>query len=301
MSDASWGVDTLSEPGAGIGREASALIDMALAEDVGDGDWTTLWTFPAQRRAEARLVAKAPGVVSGLAVAEEVFRRVDPMLRMEREVQDGADVLPEELVLFIRGSARTILTAERVALNFLQRLSGVATVTRRYVEAVAGTGARVIDTRKTTPGMRVLEKRAVLDGGGANHRHGLHDMVLIKDNHIAAAGGIRQAVEAVRAQNHRGLKVEVETATLDQVDEALKAGVDRIMFDNMPVPMLRQAVRRVDEHGGAKPETEASGGITLETIRDVAETGVDLISVGALTHSAPSLDLSLRLSARGDG
>jgi nicotinate-nucleotide pyrophosphorylase (carboxylating) len=301
MSDASWGVDTLSEPGAGIGREASALIDMALAEDVGDGDWTTLWTFPAQRRAEARIVAKAPGVVSGLAVAEEVFRRVDPMLRMEREVQDGADVLPEELVLFIRGSARSILTAERVALNFLQRLSGVATVTRRYVEALAGTGARVIDTRKTTPGMRVLEKRAVLDGGGANHRHGLHDMVLIKDNHIAAAGGIRQAVEAVRAQNHRGLKVEVETATLDQVDEALKAGVDRIMFDNMPVPMLRQAVRRVDELGGRKPETEASGGITLETIRDVAETGVDLISVGALTHSAPSLDLSLRLSARGDG
>jgi nicotinate-nucleotide pyrophosphorylase (carboxylating) len=197
----------------------------------------------------------------------------------------------------VRGSARPILTAERTALNFLQRLSGVATTTRRYVDAVAGTGARVIDTRKTTPGMRALEKRAVLAGGGANHRAGLHDMVMIKDNHIAAAGGITAAVEAVRARNDRGLKVEVETTSLAEVEEALAAGVDRIMFDNMSVPLMMQCLERVRAAGGPRPETEASGGITLDTIPVIAMTGVDFVSVGAVTHSAPALDLSLQLRA----
>ncbi|HET6762990.1 MAG TPA: carboxylating nicotinate-nucleotide diphosphorylase, partial [Longimicrobiaceae bacterium] len=243
-----------------------ALIGAALAEDVGAGDFTTLWTFPADREGSAEIVAKAPGVIAGMDVAVEVFRRVDPALTVRCDVADGAAVEPGARVMAIRGSARSILTAERVALNFLQRLSGVATVTRDYVRAVEGTGARVIDTRKTTPGMRTLEKRAVRSGGGANHRHGLHDMVLIKDNHIAAAGGIPQAVEAVRRRNDRGLKVEVETTTLAEVDQALAAGVDRIMFDNMPVPLLRQAVERVAAAGAGRPETEASGGITLATI-----------------------------------
>ena len=280
-----------------LSAEALSLIQAALDEDVGPGDFTTLWTVPEGRRAEARIVAKASGVVAGSEVAAEVFRRVDPSLLVEVAAPDGAALQPGDVAMRIAGSARSILTAERTALNFMQRLSGVATVTRRYVEAVAGTGARVIDTRKTTPGMRALEKAAVLAGGGANHRHGLHDMVMIKDNHIAAAGGITQAVEAVRARNHRGLAVEVETVFLHDVVEALAAGVDRIMFDNMPPDQMCAAVELVRRAGEPRPETEASGGITLDTIRAAAETGVDFISVGALTHSAPALDLSLQLRA----
>jgi nicotinate-nucleotide pyrophosphorylase (carboxylating) len=282
-------------------RNDLRLIDLALEEDVGPGDFTTLWTFPADRAGRAEIVAKAHGVIAGMEVAEETFRRVDPAIGLARGVDDGAAVSPGDLVLTISGAARSILTGERVALNFLQRLSGVATVTRRYVDAVAGTGARVIDTRKTTPGMRALEKRAVVAGGGANHRFGLHDMVLIKENHVAAAGGITAAVEAVRGQNAHGLRVEVETSTLADVEEALRVGVDRIMFDNMGVPLLREAVALVRAAGDGRPETEASGGITLETIRPVAETGVDFISVGALTHSAPSLDLSLLLRSGAGG
>jgi nicotinate-nucleotide pyrophosphorylase (carboxylating) len=277
--------------------EALTLIDAALAEDVGPGDFTSLWTVPPERRAEARIVAKARGVVAGTEVAAEVFRRVDPSLEVEVAAADGMGVAPGDLVLRARGAARSILTAERTALNFLQRLSGVATVTRSYVERVAGTRARVIDTRKTTPGMRRLEKRAVLAGGGANHRVGLFDMVMIKDNHIAAAGGIARAVEAVRARNDRDLRVEVETTTLDEVRQALAAGVDRIMFDNMTPGQIKMALEIVAEAGGPRPETEASGGITLDTIREFADTGVDFISIGALTHSAPSLDLSLQLEA----
>jgi nicotinate-nucleotide pyrophosphorylase (carboxylating) len=275
---------------------ALELIDAALAEDVGPGDFTTLWTVPEDRRAEARIVAKASGVIAGSEVAVEVFRRVDPSLRVTVDAADGTAVEPGDLAMTIRGSARSVLTGERTALNFMQRLSGVATVTRRYVRAVQGTGARVIDTRKTTPGMRALEKAAVVAGGGANHRFGLHDMVMIKDNHIAAAGGITAAVEAVRRRNDRGLRVEVETTNLDEVRQALAAGVDRIMFDNMNVPLLHEAVALVRAHH-PRPETEASGGITLETVGVYAGTGVDFISVGALTHSAPSLDLSLQLRA----
>jgi len=276
---------------------ASALIDAALAEDVGEGDFSTLWTVPGDERAKGIIVAKATGVIAGSEVAYEVFRRVDPSLEVTVHAADGTIVWAGDgtAVMEVAGSARSILTAERTALNFLQRLSGIATLTRRYVDAVARTGARVIDTRKTTPGMRLLEKRAVLAGGGANHRVGLFDMVMIKDNHIAAAGGITAAVEAVRARNDRGLRVEVETTTLDEVREALAAGVDRIMFDNMDPDTMRQAVALVAAAGEPRPETEASGGITLETIRAFAETGVDFISVGALTHSAPALDLSLKL------
>jgi nicotinate-nucleotide pyrophosphorylase (carboxylating) len=279
-----------------LSAEALSLIQAALDEDVGPGDFTTLWTVPEGRRAEARIVAKAPGVVAGSEVAAEVFRRVDPLLEVEVSAPDGTALEPGDLAMRVTGSARSILTAERTALNFMQRLSGVATVTRRYVQAVAGTGARVIDTRKTTPGMRALEKAAVLAGGGANHRHGLHDMVMIKDNHIAAAGGITAAVDAVRARNDRGLAVEVETTNPDEVREALATGADRIMFDNMPPDLMRQAVELV-RAADPRPETEASGGITLDSIRAAAETGVDFISVGALTHSAPALDLSLQLRA----
>ncbi|HEX8903889.1 MAG TPA: carboxylating nicotinate-nucleotide diphosphorylase, partial [Longimicrobiaceae bacterium] len=271
------------------------LIEAALDEDVGPGDFTTLWTVPPERRAVARIVAKARGVIAGSEVAAEAFRSVDTGLRVEIVADDGTAVVEGDEVMRVRGSAASILTGERTALNFLQQLSGVATMTRRYVDAIAGTGARVIDTRKTTPGMRRLEKAAVVAGGGANHRAGLYDMVMIKDNHIAAAGGITAAVAAVRARNHRGLRVEVETTDLDEVREALAAGVDRIMFDNMTPELMRQAVALVREMGDARPETEASGGITLETIRGYAESGVDFISVGALTHSAPALDLSLRL------
>ncbi len=280
-----------------LSAEALSLIQAALDEDVGPGDFTTLWTVPEGRRAEARIVAKSPGVVAGSRIAAEVFRRLDPSLQVEVAAPDGTALEPGDLAMRVAGSARSILTAERTALNFMQRLSGVATVTRRYVQAVAGTGARVIDTRKTTPGMRALEKDAVLAGGGTNHRHGLHDMVMIKDNHIAAAGGITAAVDAVRARNDRGLAVEVETTNLEEVREALATGADRIMFDNMPPELMRQAVELVRAAGERRPETEASGGITLDTIRAAAETGVDLISVGALTHSAPALDLSLQLRA----
>lgn len=277
-------------------RDAVALIDAALDEDVGPGDFTTLWTVPEERRAQARIVAKQSGVIAGSEVAAEVFRRVDPSLEIHVDAPDGTAVEPGDLAMTVRGSARSILTAERTALNFMQRLSGVATVARTYTRAVAGTAARVIDTRKTTPGMRRLEKAAVLAGGGANHRVGLHDMVMIKDNHIAAAGGITAAVEAVRARNDRGLRVEVETTGLEEVREALAAGVDRIMFDNMTPDEIRAALD-VLANADPRPETEASGGITLETIGAYARTGVDFISIGALTHSAPSLDLSLQLRA----
>jgi nicotinate-nucleotide pyrophosphorylase (carboxylating) len=269
-----------------------ALIRRALDEDSGPGDFTSLWTVPAGRTVEARLIAKANGTIAGLEVARGVFLAVDSSLKIHTRVQDGAAVAPGDEVLRVAGNARSILTAERIALNFLQRLSGVATVTRRYVDAVAGTGARILDTRKTTPGLRALEKDAVRAGGAENHRFGLFDMVLIKENHIAAAGGITAAVMAVANQNQRGLKVEVETTDLDEVREAVGLGVDRNLFENISNDHLRQAVRIVSDSGKAI-ETEASGGVTLETVRAIAETGVDFISVGALTHSAPALDLSL--------
>jgi nicotinate-nucleotide pyrophosphorylase (carboxylating) len=274
-----------------------ALVRAALLEDVGAGDWTTLWTVPADRVVSARVVAKAAGVVAGLPVAQAVFAAVDPGLSFAASRDDGDAVAPGDEVIALRGSARSILTGERVALNFLQRLSGVASLSRRYADAVSGTGSTILDTRKTTPGLRALEKAAVRAGGGANHRFGLHDMVLIKENHIAAAGGIAAAVHAVRAQNRLALRVEVETTNPAEIAEALDVGVDRILFDNMTVEQLTAAVRQVRESASPRTETEASGGIDLVSVRAIGLTGVDFISVGALTHSAPALDLSLLVEA----
>lgn len=272
--------------------ELATLVRTALDEDVGEGDRTTEWTVPAERTVTARIIARAEGVIAGTEAVLETFRTLDPRVRVDLVARDGDGVHVNDLVATLAGPARAILTGERVALNFLQHLSGIATLTRRYVAAIEGTGARILDTRKTTPGMRMAEKRAVVAGGGENHRSGLFDMVLIKENHVRAAGGIAAAVDRVRARNDVGLAVEVETTNLDEVRQALEAGVDRILLDNMPHPMLRRAVELV-RSAPARVETEASGGITLETIRPIAETGVDFISVGALTHSAPALDLSL--------
>ena len=267
------------------------LVERALAEDVGTGDVTTEATVPAGARARATITQKAPGVVYGLDVAEAVFRRLDPSCEIERgpegEWRDAG-----ALVLRVDGSARALLTAERTALNFLQRLSGVATVTASVVRAVrdAGGTATILDTRKTTPGLRALEKAAVLAGGGLNHRAGLYDMVLIKENHIAAAGGIAAAVRAAR-ERAPDLPLEVEVRNSEEIDEALAAGAQRLLLDNMTPAELRAAVRLV----AGRARLEASGGVTFETLKEIADTGVDWVSVGALTHSAPALDLSLLL------
>jgi nicotinate-nucleotide pyrophosphorylase (carboxylating) len=269
------------------------LIRSALAEDIGPGDWTTLWTVPRDRRSAAEIIAKQDGVISGVEVALAVFQSVDPELTARARIEDGQTVRGGEPVIKLEGASRSILTGERVALNLLQRLSGVATLTRHYVDAVAGTGASILDTRKTTPGLRQLEKQAVRAGGGSNHRFGLFDMVLIKENHVRAAGGITAAIERVKEHNTQGLAVEVEVTNLDEVREALAVGTDRILFDNMGLALLRAAVDLVRRAPARRPETEASGGVSLSTVRSIAETGVDFISVGALTHSAPALDLSL--------
>lgn len=273
----------------------STLIRMALAEDIGGGDWTSEWTLEPGARGRAVIVAKSDLVVAGIETAVRVFRAVDPDLRVEPRAVDGSRSRAEDVVLAVEGSLPSILTGERTALNFLSRLSGVATTTRRFVDAVEGTEARIVDTRKTTPAWRHLEKDAVRAGGGFNHRMGLHDMVLIKDNHIVAAGGIEAAIRAVRRANDLDLPVEVEVGDLDQLAVALRFGVERILLDNMTPDVLREAVSRAHALGENRPELEASGNVTLETVRTVAETGVDLISVGALTHSAPAADLSLRV------
>jgi nicotinate-nucleotide pyrophosphorylase (carboxylating) len=265
------------------------LVARALAEDVGDGDVTTAATVPADARARATITQKAPGVVFGLDAAEQTFRSLDPDVALERLVAEG-QWREGGPVLRIEGSARAILTAERTALNFLQRLSGVATLTARCVEAVQGTGVKILDTRKTTPGLRALEKAAVAAGGGTNHRAGLYDAILIKENHAALAGGVGEAVR--RASEYAPeLELEVECATLEEVDEALEAGARRILLDNMDTAQLREAVH----HVAGRAELEASGGVTLQTLGAVASTGLNFISVGALTHSAPALDLSLLL------
>jgi nicotinate-nucleotide pyrophosphorylase (carboxylating) len=265
------------------------IVARALGEDVGDGDVTTLATVPGDARARALITQKAPGVIFGLELAEQTFSALDPSLGFERLCEEGVWRERGE-VMRITGSARAILTGERTALNFLQRLSGVATLTGRCVQTVAGTGARILDTRKTTPGLRTLEKAAVAAGGGTNHRAGLYDAILIKENHAALAGGVGAAVRLAH-QAAPDLPLEVEARTLEEVDEALDAGAPRILLDNMSVEQLRAAVARVD----GRAELEASGGLTLDTLREVASTGVQFISVGALTHSAPALDLSLIL------
>jgi nicotinate-nucleotide pyrophosphorylase (carboxylating) len=263
----------------------------ALAEDIGTGDLTTLLTVPEGAVAMGSLLAKQAGIVAGLPVAAQVFSQVDPALAIEFTAEEGQYVEAGETLMAVRGSARSILTAERVALNFLQRLSGIATKTSRFVALVEGNKARIVDTRKTTPGLRALEKYAVRVGGGFNHRFGLYDAILIKDNHIQAAGGITPAVQAAYAQAPHTMTVTVECDTLAQVEEAIAAGVDIVLLDNMNLDMLRQAVELLDGQAAA----EASGGVNEETVTAIAQTGVDIISVGALTHSAIALDISLDL------
>jgi nicotinate-nucleotide pyrophosphorylase (carboxylating) len=266
------------------------LVLRALAEDVGEADVTSQATVPDGIRAVATITQKAPGVVFGLDAAEATFMALDPDVSLERLGPEGEWSEPPAPVLRATGDARALLAAERTALNFLQHLSGIATLTARCVHAVEGTGAAILDTRKTAPGLRALEKAAVAAAGGTNHRAGLYDMVLIKENHAALAGGIGAAVAAVRA-SHPDFPMEVECRTPADVDEALEAGATRLLLDNMSPDELR----RIVAHVGGRARLEASGGITFDTLRSYAETGVDWISVGALTHSAPALDLSLTL------
>lgn len=270
------------------------LIALALAEDVGTGDVTSLYFTGPDRQAKARIVAREACTVAGIVPALEVFRRIDPALSVRKIAGDGDTLSAGQSVLEMEGRAASILTGERTALNFLQRLSGIATLTRKYVSAIAGTTARILDTRKTTPGWRLLEKAAVASGGGTNHRIGLYDMVMVKDNHLAAGTTLDELQSAIhRVKSERpGIRVELEADTLDQARSFLTLdGVDVILLDNMPPAILREAVAL------RRPGLvfEASGGVTLETIRDIAETGVDYISVGALTHSARSVDLSLEI------
>jgi nicotinate-nucleotide pyrophosphorylase (carboxylating) len=270
------------------------VVELALEEDTAYGDVTSELTVPATRRASGHFVSKSGGVVSGLDAVVEVFRQVDPAICVQLLVQDGDRVSAGSILARVEGPARGILKGERVALNFLQRLSGVATTTASYVDTVRGTGARVIDTRKTTPGLRMLEKAAVRHGGGHNHRVGLGDGILIKDNHLAAVGGpdrITKAIAAARANTPHTLRIEVEVTSLDELRQALEAGPDAILLDNMTPAEMAEAVGLA----GGRVLLEASGGITLETVQAVAATGVDLISVGALTHSSRALDISLEI------
>lgn len=270
------------------------LIDLALTEDIGDGDVTSLYFIPEDRMARAFVAVRKDGVVSGVDLAARVFSKVDPTLEVEVLIPDGSRVSEDALLISIEGKARSILTAERTALNFLQRLSGVASLTAKCVDLIKGTSARILDTRKTTPGYRILEKQAVVDGGGVNHRLGLYDRAMVKDNHLVAEGGI----EAIQTAIHRlktekpEVEVELEADNLDQVRTFLAMdGVDYILLDNMTLDELREAVAARGER--SSPLLEASGGVTLQTLRRIAETGVDFISVGALTHSAPALDIGL--------
>jgi nicotinate-nucleotide pyrophosphorylase (carboxylating) len=270
---------------------ARPLIELAIAEDIGPGDATSEAVLPAALALCGRIIAKRAGVIAGLPVAEAVFRRVDPALRLSSHVRDGDSVTPGDIVAEVNGPGRRMLASERLALNFLQHLSGIATLTRAFVDAVDGTKAIVLDTRKTHPGYRVLEKYAVRMGGGHNHRMSLHDMLLVKDNHIEAAGSITTAVEQARSF-HPDLPIEVEVKNLDELREAVRLSVDRIMLDNMDLDQMQEAVRLTAGRVGL----EASGGVDLERVAAIAATGVDYISIGALTHSAPALDLSMLVS-----
>ncbi|MFB9863087.1 carboxylating nicotinate-nucleotide diphosphorylase [Rufibacter immobilis] len=271
-----------------------AFIRQALQEDVADGDHSSLASIPADATNQAKLLVKAEGILAGVELAGYIFAEVDPALKLELRMKDGDSMKPGDIAFTVHGKAQSILTAERLVLNCMQRMSGIATYTQSIVQLIEGTGARLLDTRKTTPNFRMMEKWAVLIGGGTNHRFGLYDMIMLKDNHVDYAGGIRQAIEATHRYLEklgRKLKIEVETRNLDEVRQALETGgIDRIMLDNFEVNKLREAVELI----GGRYETEASGGITEQTIRAVAETGVNFISVGALTHSNRSLDLSLK-------
>lgn len=271
-----------------------ALLDLAFAEDIGDGDHTTLSTIPADAMGKSRLIIKEDGVLAGVEMAKKVLAKVDPAIRTEVYINDGSEVKKGDIAFVAEGPVRSLLIAERTMLNIMQRMSGVATMTRRYQDELKGLHTRVLDTRKTTPGMRMLEKEAVKLGGGTNHRIGLFDMILIKDNHIDFAGGIEKAIDRANEYckaNCKDLKIEVEVRSLDDIRRVLAhGGVDRIMFDNFTPELTREAVKLVN----GKVETESSGGITLENLRSYGETGVDFISVGALTHSVKGLDMSFK-------
>lgn len=270
------------------------LIELAFAEDIGDGDHTTLCSIPDSAMGKARLLIKEEGVLAGVEVAETVFNKFDPQLHMDIFIRDGSVVKLGDVAFTVEGKVRSLLQTERLVLNLMQRMSGIATTTRKYVNLLHGTKARVLDTRKTTPGMRMLEKQAVKIGGGENHRIGLFDMILLKDNHIDFAGGIENAITRAQAylkEKNKKLKIEVEVRNLDELHKALAiGGVDRIMLDNFSIENTREAVKIVD----GRVEIESSGGITEKTIRSFAECGVDYISVGTLTHSVKSLDMSLK-------
>jgi nicotinate-nucleotide pyrophosphorylase (carboxylating) len=264
-----------------------ACVQRALEEDIGPGDVTTNSIAPAEATMSGRIIAKQAGVVAGLDVAGAAFHQLDGSIRFVARVAEGTRVVKGQVLAEVSGPARALLTAERTALNFLGRMSGIATLTRHFVDAVAGTRAAILDTRKTAPGLRAVDKLAVLRGGGQNHRHGLYDMILIKDNHIDQAGSLAEAVRRAR-QAGSGLEIEVETRTLDDVRATLELGVEHIMLDNMTVDMMHQAVALA----AGRAKLEASGNVSLDTVRQIAETGVDYISVGAITHSASALDVS---------
>lgn len=270
------------------------LIDLAFAEDIGDGDHTTLSCIPADAMGKSKLLIKEEGVLAGIEIAKEIFHRFDPEMKVEVFIKDGTEVKPGDVAMVVEGKVQSLLQTERLMLNVMQRMSGIATMTRKYVKKLEGTNTRVLDTRKTTPGMRMLEKEAVKIGGGVNHRIGLFDMILLKDNHVDFAGGIKNAIE--RAKNYcrekgKNLKIEIEVRNFDELQQVLDlGGVDRIMFDNFTPEMTRKAVEMVN----GRFETESSGGITFDTLRQYAECGVDFISVGALTHSVKGLDMSFK-------
>ena len=271
-----------------------ALLELAFLEDIGDGDHTTLSTIPAEAMGASQLIIKEEGIIAGVDVALKVLHKVDPSIEVEVFIKDGTPVKPGDVAFIARGPVRALLIAERTMLNIMQRMSGVATMTARYQKELEGLHTKVLDTRKTTPGMRMLEKEAVALGGGKNHRIGLFDMILIKDNHEDFAGGLEKAIDRAQAyckENGKDLKIEVECRSLDDIRRALEhGGVDRIMFDNFTPELTKEAVKLVD----GRVETESSGGITIENLRQYGETGVDFISVGALTHSVKGLDMSFK-------
>ena len=272
-------------------NSAEVLFDLAIAEDIGEGDITTNNLLPPHTKKTAILLVKEEGVVAGLQVAEMVFKKFDKDIEWSDRIQDGSRVKPGDILVEFKGDFRAILTGERKALNFLQRLSGIATYADKCIKKVDGYDVKILDTRKTMPGYRYLDKYAVRMGGASNHRFGLYDMVMIKNNHIQVAGGIKNAVEAIREKIPQGIKIEVETSSMEEVQEALEANIDIIMLDNMSSNMMKEAVKLINK----RTKIEASGNMTLKRIRKVAETGVDYISIGALTHSVKALDISLRI------
>ncbi len=279
-----YGVDELND----------RLIDLAFSEDIGDGDHTTLCCIPEDAMGKSRLLIKEEGILAGMRVAKQIFHHFDPDMQVEELIPDGSHVKPGDVAMVVTGRVRSLLQTERLMLNVMQRMSGIATMTSKYVEKLKGTKTRVLDTRKTTPGMRMLEKEAVKIGGGTNHRIGLFDMILLKDNHVDFAGGIAKALDRCAAyQKEKGLslKVEIECRSFDEIRQVMEhGGADRIMLDNFSVEDTRKAVEMID----GRFETESSGGITIDTLRDYAECGVDFISVGALTHSVKGLDMSFK-------